>query len=98
MNIKNSNIFNINEDSRGQRLDNFLIKKLKGIPKSLIYKLVRSGQVRVNKKRSKVSYRIQSNDIVRIPPNIHKNQFISKNIISESAQYIEYENVESFSI
>ena len=60
MNIKNSNVFNINEDSSGQRLDNFLIKKLKGIPKSLIYKLVRSGQVRVNKKRSKVSYRIQS--------------------------------------
>ena len=92
MNIKNSNIFNINEDSSGQRLDNFLIKKLKGIPKSLIYKFVRSGQVRVNKKRSKVSYRIKSNDIVRIPPNIHKNQFISKNLISDSASYIEYEN------
>ncbi len=43
MNIKNSNIFNINEDSSGQRLDNFLIKKLKGIPKSLIYKFIRSG-------------------------------------------------------
>ena len=92
MNTKNSNIFNIKEDSSGQRLDNFLIKKIKGIPKSLIYKLVRSGQVRVNKKRSKVSYRIKPNDIVRIPPNIHKNQFISKNIISDSESYIEYEN------
>ena len=92
MNIKNTNIFNINEELCGQRLDNFLIKKLKGIPKSLIYKLVRSGQVRVNKKRIKVSYRIKLNDIVRIPPNIHKDQFISKNVISDSASYIEYEN------
>lgn len=92
MNMKNSNTFDINEGSSGQRLDNFLIKKLKGIPKSLIYKLVRSGQVRVNKKRSKVSYRVKSNDIVRIPPNIHKNQFISKKIITDSESYIEYEN------
>jgi len=92
MNIKNSNIFNINEELSGQRLDNFLIKKLKGIPKSLIYKLVRSGQVRVNKKRIKVSYRVKTNDIVRIPPNIHKDQLISKNVIFDSSSYIEYEN------
>ena len=92
MNIKNSNIFNISEDLSGQRLDNFLIKKLKGLPKSLIYKLVRSGQVRVNKKRSKVSYRVKLNDNVRVPPNIHKNQLISRNIISDSTSYIEYEN------
>ena len=66
--MKKSNIFEINQELSGQRLDNFLIKTLKGLPKSLIYKLVRSGQVRVNKKRTKVSYRISDNDMVRVPP------------------------------
>ncbi len=70
--MKKTNIFEINQELSGQRLDNFLIKKLKGLPKSLIYKLVRSGQVRVNKKRSKVSYRIAYNDFIRIPPHLVK--------------------------
>jgi len=51
-----------------QRLDNFLLSQLKGVPKSRIYKLLRSGQVRVNKGRKKPSYRLQSGDQVRIPP------------------------------
>lgn len=52
----------------GQRLDNFLITHLKGVPKSRVYKLLRSGQVRVNKGRKKADYRLQQADIVRIPP------------------------------
>lgn len=51
-----------------QRLDNFLLGQLKGLPKSLVYKLLRSGQVRVNKGRKKPEYRLQTGDVVRIPP------------------------------
>ena len=54
--------------NEGQRLDNYLLSKLKGIPKSRIYKLLRSGQVRVNKGRKKADYRLKLEDIVRIPP------------------------------
>ncbi len=52
----------------GQRLDNFLLTQLKGVPKSHVYRIVRKGEVRVNKGRTKVSYRLQQGDIVRIPP------------------------------
>ena len=90
--MKKSNIFEINQELSGQRLDNFLIKKLKGLPKSLIYKLVRSGQVRVNKKRSKVSYRISDNDMVRVPPYLIKEQVISDKILLNSGEYIHFEN------
>lgn len=52
----------------GQRLDNFLIKTLKGVPKSRVYRIVRKGEVRVNKGRVKADYRLQMGDVVRIPP------------------------------
>lgn len=58
----------IDEGSEGQKIDNFLIKTLKNIPKSHIYKLLRSGQVRVNKKRIKTDFRLSLGDSVRIPP------------------------------
>jgi 23S rRNA pseudouridine955/2504/2580 synthase len=58
----------IDEASAGQRLDNFLLKTLKGVPKSLVYRIVRKGEVRVNKGRISVSYRLQDGDLVRIPP------------------------------
>jgi 23S rRNA pseudouridine955/2504/2580 synthase len=56
------------EDRDGQRLDNFLLLQLKGAPRSLVYKLVRSGQVRINGKRCKPDSRLQGGDEVRIPP------------------------------
>jgi 23S rRNA pseudouridine955/2504/2580 synthase len=90
--MKKSNIFEINQELSGQRLDNFLIKKLKGLPKSLIYKLVRSGQVRVNKKRSKVSYRISDNDFIRIPPHLIQENVIADKILLNTSEYIHYEN------
>jgi len=52
----------------GQRIDNFLLATLKGVPKSHIYRLLRKGQIRVNKGRIKPVYRLKSGDIVRIPP------------------------------
>ncbi|NWK76598.1 RluA family pseudouridine synthase [Aquitalea sp. LB_tupeE] len=58
----------VDEGDSGQRLDNFLVRILKGVPKSHIYRILRSGEVRVNKGRSDASYRIQAGDIIRIPP------------------------------
>jgi 23S rRNA pseudouridine955/2504/2580 synthase len=58
----------IDEGSAEQRIDNFLCKHLKGVPKSHIYRILRSGEVRVNKKRVDQTYRLQLGDKVRIPP------------------------------
>jgi 23S rRNA pseudouridine955/2504/2580 synthase len=58
----------ITEDHSEQRLDNFLCTLLKGVPKSRIYRIVRKGEVRVNKGRVNVHYRLMTGDIVRIPP------------------------------
>ena len=68
--IVNPNVqfLTINDDEAGQRLDNFLLARLKGVPKSLIYRIVRKGEVRVNKGRSKPEYKLQADDVVRIPP------------------------------
>ena len=58
----------ISEDEQGQRLDNYLLGRCKGVPKSHIYRIVRSGEVRVNGKRAQVSCRLQIGDVLRIPP------------------------------
>ena len=58
----------ISEDRAGQRVDNFLLGLLKGAPRSLVYKLMRSGQVRVNGGRVKAERRLEEGDEVRIPP------------------------------
>lgn len=58
----------VDENSAGQRIDNFLTKTLKGVPKSHIYRILRSGEVRVNSKRVDASYKLLLDDVVRIPP------------------------------
>ena len=58
----------VDEFSIGQRLDNYLLKQLKGVPRSHIYRIIRKGEVRVNKGRKKAEYKLQLEDIVRIPP------------------------------
>ncbi|HBD33363.1 MAG TPA: RNA pseudouridine synthase, partial [Cupriavidus sp.] len=58
----------VDESSEGQRIDNFLLKVAKGVPKSHIYRVLRSGEVRVNKGRVDATYRLQNGDVVRIPP------------------------------
>lgn len=55
-------------DYAGQRLDNYLFKLLKGVPKTYIYKIIRKGEVRVNKGRINVAYKLEALDEVRIPP------------------------------
>ena len=58
----------IDAETAGQRLDNYLLGQLKGVPRSHVYRLIRSGQVRVNSGRTAPSYRLQAGDRVRVPP------------------------------
>jgi 23S rRNA pseudouridine955/2504/2580 synthase len=58
----------IDAERAGQRLDNYLLGELKGVPRSHVYRLIRSGQVRVNSGRTNPSYRLQAGDKVRVPP------------------------------
>ena len=58
----------VDESSESQRIDNFLAKHYKDVPKSHLYRILRSGEVRVNKKRVDASYKLQLGDAVRIPP------------------------------
>ena len=58
----------VGEDSENQRIDNYLAKVLKGVPKSHIYRILRSGEVRVNSKRVDPNYRLKIGDKLRIPP------------------------------
>ena len=61
-------LITVAEHEAGQRLDNYLIKILKGVPKSHIHRIIRAGEVRLNKKRCKPDSRIQTGDLIRIPP------------------------------
>jgi 23S rRNA pseudouridine955/2504/2580 synthase len=58
----------VGEEAAAQRIDNFLLRHLKGVPKSHVYRVLRSGQVRVNSGRVKPEYRLQAGDRVRVPP------------------------------
>jgi len=58
----------VEAEFQGQRIDNYLFRVLKGVPKSQIYRILRKGEVRVNKGRIKPQYRVQDGDIIRIPP------------------------------
>ncbi|MES2911698.1 MAG: RluA family pseudouridine synthase [Pseudomonadota bacterium] len=58
----------VDEDYAGQRLDNFLIRQLKGVPKTHVYRIIRSGEVRVNKGRAQADTRVETGDVVRLPP------------------------------
>ena len=68
MQNKQIQYIDIDESSEDQRIDNFLFKTFKDVPKNHIFKIIRNGEVRVNKKRVKTLYKLKINDIVRIPP------------------------------
>lgn len=77
MDIKQNSVsqITISEAQAGQRIDNFLLKHLKGVPKSHIYRLLRSGQVRINSGRKKPHYKLCADDVLRLPPvRINENQ------------------------
>lgn len=90
----------IGPEQSGQRIDNFLLTQLKGVPKSHIYKLLRAGEVRVNKGRIKPEYKLKETDIVRIPPvrmaekeagpspALRKIQALDTAILLETERYI----------
>jgi len=85
----------VDEFSIGQRLDNYLLKQLKGVPRSHIYRIIRKGEVRVNKGRKKAEYKLQPEDIVRIPPIKTASEKIIKpsdNLIDVLNQSILYED------
>lgn len=93
----NNNLKAIINDN-GQRLDNFLFKKFKNIPKSVIYKAIRTGQIRVNSKRKKAHDKLSLNDEIRFPPHFLadatkvKNIKPSAKIISQLNDSVLFEN------
>ena len=58
----------VDEESAGQRLDNFLMRHLKGVPKTHVYRIIRSGEVRINKGRASADSRVEAGDEIRVPP------------------------------
>jgi 23S rRNA pseudouridine955/2504/2580 synthase len=58
----------VDENHDGQRIDNFLLGQLKGVPRTLVYRILRKGEVRVNKGRAKPEHKLAAGDVVRIPP------------------------------
>ncbi len=63
-----SSVVTVDGDSDGQRLDNFLMRQLKGVPKTHVYRIIRSGEVRINKGRVQADTRVHTGDLVRLPP------------------------------
>ena len=85
----------LDEFSIGQRLDNYLVKQLKGVPKSHIYRIIRKGEVRVNKGRKKADYKLLTDDVVRIPPirtSTEKDIKPSENLLEMINESILYED------
>ncbi len=70
--------YKVSPEYEGVRLDNCLISKLKGLPRAKIYSIIRKGEVRVNKSRCKPSYRLQLEDVIRIPPYTTKQKVNKK--------------------
>ena len=75
----------VGEESAAQRIDNFLLRRLKGVPKSHVYRVLRSGQVRVNSGRVKPEYRLKVGDRVRVPPM--RMASVEKKSISRPAEF-----------
>ncbi len=79
----------VEEDRSGQRIDNFLLAKVGNIPKTLVYRWLRKGEVRVNKGRIKPTYRVQAGDLVRIPPVNIETKAPIKHLTKENLVYLE---------
>lgn len=91
----------IDADNHGQRIDNYLFTQLKGVPKSRVYRIIRKGEVRVNKGRIKAEYKLKSGDVIRIPPiriserpetaniaNFDQVKALEEAILIETKQYL----------
>ena len=87
----------VDSDRAGQRLDNFLSRKLKGVPKSAVYRMIRTGQVRINGGRCKAASRLEEGDKVRIPPAHTRDRgevVVSDRVIKQLDDAIIYENTD----
>ena len=85
----------ISIEEEGQRLDNYLVRVLKGVPKSHIYRIIRSGEVRINKKRAQASSRLTAGDSIRIPPvrkSEEKEIFVGSKLTERLTKSILYED------
>lgn len=85
----------ISEEEASVRLDNYLLRILKGVPKSHIYRIIRSGEVRVNKKRAQVSLKLAAGDIIRIPPvrvSTEKEVYVGQELAQKLEASIIYED------
>jgi 23S rRNA pseudouridine955/2504/2580 synthase len=88
-------MLSIDNDMAGQRVDNFLLSYFKGVPKSRIYRALRHGEVRVNKKRVKAEYRLLDGDILRIPPiRVEETQavVVADKLLEQLEKQILFEN------
>lgn len=87
----------INKDNSDRRIDNYLLSLYKNVPKSKIYNIIRKGEVRVNSKRIKPSYKLKIDDLVRIPPYLDRplthNKKISSYLIEKHTTKIIYEDI-----
>ena len=87
----------INQDNSDRRIDNYLLSLYKNVPKSKIYNIIRKGEVRVNSKRIKPSYKLKIDDLVRIPPYLDgpltHNRKISSDLIEKHTTNIIYEDI-----
>lgn len=95
INKDNASSITISPAQAGQRIDNFLLKHLKGVPRSHIYRLLRSGQVRINSGRKKPHYKLQADDIVRLPPvqiNPQQTNTVPASVIDTLKKSIIFEN------
>ena len=89
----------ISQRHEGQRIDNFLIRELKGVPRSRVYRIIRKGEVRVNRKRCKPELKLRTGDKVRVPPvrvssNESKTEHVSSALIELFLRSILYETDE----
>ena len=85
----------VDDFSVGQRLDNYLIKQLKGVPRSRIYRIIRKGEVRVNKGRKKADYKLKAEDLIRIPPirtSAEKEIYPSQGLLKTLENSVLYED------
>ena len=78
----------VDEDYAGQRLDNFLIRQLKGVPKTHVYRIIRSGEVRINKGRAQADTRVETGDVVRLPPVRTSERADQKAVAIQAAQEV----------
>lgn len=82
LNALQVNHITVDDDSAGQRLDNFLFRHLKGVPKTHVYRIIRSGEVRVNKGRAGADTKLQAGDVLRVPPIRVADKPVATNAVS----------------